>query len=96
MAFYALRKVSDSPVSVAATSTTVLAANEQRKYALIINTSNTDIWLRLGGTAVVGQGIFIARSGFAYEIDVNNLFVGQITAIHGGTGNKTLSVLEMS
>ena len=94
--FYAIRKIADAPISVAAASTLVLADNPHRKYALIINTSNTDVWLRLGSTAVVGQGIFVARGGFAYEIDIKNLFTGVINAIHGGAGLKVLSVLEMS
>ncbi len=96
MAFYALRKVYDTPFSVTTSSQIVLAANEQRKYAIIINTSNTDVWLRLGSSAVVGQGIFVAKNGFAYEIDQNNLYVGNVYAIHDGAGLKVLSILELS
>lgn len=96
MANYPRRKVTDGSVNVAAASTLVLADNPQRKYALIINTSNTDVWLRLGSAAALNQGIFVARNGFAYEISANNLWTGEIYGIHGGSGLKLLSVLELS
>lgn len=96
MGAYPIRKVSDAPISVVTTSTLALADNPNRKYALLINTSNTDIWLRLGQAAVLGSGIFIARGGFAYEITGENLWTGAIYAIHGGAGAKVMSVLEMS
>ena len=96
MAFYALRKVFDTPFNVTTTSQVVLAANEARKYAILINTSNENMWLRLGNPAVVGEGIFLARAGFAYEISQDNLYVGAIHAIHDGTGDKKLSILELS
>ena len=54
------------------------------------------VWLRLGNPAVVGEGIFLARAGFAYEISQDNLYVGAIHAIHDGTGDKKLSILELS
>jgi hypothetical protein len=96
VAYYALRKVADDPGTVGTTSTLILPANENRKYCIIINTSDVDIYLRLGKPAALGSGIFLAKNGFAYEIDNNNLWVGAIYAIHGGVGNKSVSILEMS
>lgn len=96
--FYALRRVSiDLPVSVGTASTLVAAANEHRKYLLIVNTSNQDFWIRLGTAAAVSTGLFVARNGFAYEIDNNNLWVGDVFAVHTGVGGtRVASVLELS
>lgn len=87
-----------SPIDVAATSTAVLAANNDRKYALLVNDSDTAIYVSLGGTAVVNQGIRLNSRGGAYEISrkLGNLYTGAIKAIHGGSGTKKLLSLEGS
>jgi hypothetical protein len=72
----------------------LLAANERRFYALIVNASNTDIWIMFGSQNAVSQGIFVAANGFSYEIDKANLWRGEIYGIHGGGGAKTVSVFE--
>lgn len=73
-----------------------MAENERRKYCILINDSNQDIYIRLGSAAVANEGIRISAGGFAYEIDHNNLWVGDIYAIHGGSGSKNLLIMEMT
>ena len=77
------------------TSTTALAANANRLYALLINDSNETIYLKLGATAVVNEGIRLNANDGNYEMSkkLGNLYTGVINAICA-TGNKKLLVLE--
>ena len=79
----------------------VKAANAKRKSLLLINYSDTLIWLALGATATVGEGIPLAprvdadHPGGTNEITAENLYTGAITAIHGGSGNKAVVGVEV-
>jgi len=85
-----------SAVTVTSTTTQALAANANRKYALLINDSDTVIYIKLGAAAVANEGIRLNANGGSYEMsDLHgNLYAGAINAIHGSTGNKTLLVTE--
>lgn len=82
--------------NVTTTSSTALAANANRKTALLVNDSDTVIYLKLGATAVANQGIRLNASGGSYEMSaaLGNLYLGAINAIHGSTGTKVLLVTE--
>jgi len=94
--FYPLRKVNSLQVNVTATSSLILAANEQRKFCIFINDSSSTIYLKFGSAASLSAGIRISAGGFSYEIDKDNLWVGDVYAIHNGTGNKLLLIEEFS
>ena len=83
-------------VAVTTASGIALAANANRLYALLINDSDTVIYIKLGATAVANQGIRLSAGGGSYEMSkkLGNLYTGVINAIHGGTGDKTLLVTE--
>ncbi|HUT62017.1 MAG TPA: hypothetical protein VNA25_29620 [Phycisphaerae bacterium] len=82
-------------VEVLDESVTVLAANAFRRAATIINWTDKFVWLALGDTAVVGEGIPLAartdatHPGGSYTIGADNLYLGIITAIGeaGAVGN---------
>jgi len=77
--------------------TVVIAANADRRYLLIINDSDTDVYLNLGAAAVVNTGIRLNAGGGSYEIAGanGNLYRGAINANHGGGAvNKVLLVTE--
>ena len=82
--------------TIGATSTAALAANANRLYALLVNDSDTPIYIKLGATAVANQGIRLNANGGSYELSEKegNLYTGAINAIHGGTGSKQLLVTE--
>ncbi len=81
-------------VDVGTTSTQVLAAKSNRKFAAIVNDSDTVIYLALGGTAVLNSGIRLNANGGSFEINATNLYRGVVSAIHGGVGNKRLTIVE--
>ena len=69
-------------VSVAATSTTVLAANGSREYALIQNDSDEAIYISIGTAAILNSGIRLNPNGGSYEMSraLGNL---KVEAIYG-------------
>ena len=81
-------------VSVGATSTAILAANADRKYACIVNISDEWVYLGLGEAAVADQGIPLAPNGMGkYEITPDNRFVGAVNGICA-SGSKTVTKVE--
>lgn len=83
---------------VTVTSAGVLAMDENpdRKYALLINDGDEVMYLALGDAAAEHYGIRINASGGSYEMNpaFNNLWLGAVYAIHGGTGDELLLVTE--
>ena len=82
---------------VNATTTTgaALAANANRKYALIVNDSDTTVYLKISSNAVANQGIRLNASGGSYEMPIGqNLSTGAINCIHAGVGNKVITIAE--
>lgn len=86
--------VTNTAVNVTTATTTILAANASRKYAVIVNDSDTVIYLKLAASAALNSGIRLNASGGFYEITPLNRYVGIITGIHGGSGNKVVTVIE--
>lgn len=90
--------VTHTAVTVTTTTGQALAADVigHRVYVLLVNDSDTTIYIGLGAAAVANQGIRINAEGGAYEMSkaLGNLYTGAINAIHGGSGNKTLLVSE--
>lgn len=81
-------------ISVPNTGILVLPASPRRFFATIQNTSNTDMWIMFYSQNAVGQGLMLPKNGFSYEIDGLGLWTGEVYAIHGGTGLKTMAVLD--
>jgi len=77
---------------VGTTSTLVLPANIGRKYASFVNDSPEVIYLSLGREAMPGEGIRLNPEGGWYEMDVTNLYLGDVYAVSTGEGN--LSIVE--
>ena len=78
-------------------NTAIIAANANRKYLLIVNDSDTIIYINLGGAGVVNQGIRINAGGGSYEMSAGcgNLYTGAINANHGGgAANKRVLLTE--
>lgn len=73
--------VTETIPSVPIAGAVALAANVNRKGALIINISATDVFLSLSGTATLNKGIPLKAGGGAYEINTTNLYRGVISAI---------------
>ena len=89
-------KVATMPASVGTvgtTSSTILAANQHRVYTIITNTSDTDIDIAFGETAVSGRGVRIVCNGGTYTIDWTNLWQGAVNAICAAA-NKNVAIVD--
>lgn len=73
------------------TSSVVIAANANRSQITIVNASDTAVYLAVGVAAVVGAGIYLAANGGSWT----EAYSGEVRVIHGGTGTKRLTVLEL-
>ena len=94
LAEHRISSVTGVSVNVGVSSTLVLAQSSTRVYALVVNDSDTTIYIKLGAAAVVGEGIRINANGGAYEINWSNLYTGNIYGIHNSTGNKAITVTQ--
>lgn len=83
---------SNTRPTVTTTSSTILAANSNRKYAYIFNQSGTAIYIKLGATAVANEGFRIANNDF-FEITSVKLWTGAVNAVRG-TGSGDVDVFE--
>ncbi len=82
--------ISSTVKEVGTTSTTVLAANKNREYAILINDSDTTIYLALGTDAELNKGIRLNANGGSFEINKTNPYKGEINAICSVSGKKLL------
>lgn len=87
---------SHGTVGVLDSTGTVVSANADRKYLLMVNDSDATIYLSLDGAAVVSAGIRLNAGGGNYEMSFQegNLFTGAVTAIHDAAGTKNLLTTE--
>ena len=85
-----------TPANVTTTTGEVLASNANRLYAILVNNSDTVIYIKWGAAAVANQGIRLNANGGSYEMSamLGNLYLGAVNGIHGGSGNKVLLVTE--
>ena len=74
----------------------VLAASSDRKYALIINDSDTVVYLKLGAAAVANEGIRLTASGGSFEMSpqIGNLDQRAINGIIGSGSGKVVVVSQ--
>jgi hypothetical protein len=75
-------------VSIGTSSTQVLPANSSRKLLILVNDSDEAIYVSLGATATLNNGIRLNASGGALALD-NPIFKGVVNAI-SANGSKTL------
>lgn len=91
-----LANIAHTVVNATTVTGEALATNANRKYALLVNDSDTDIYIKIGAVAVAHQGILLNAYGGNYEMSHanGNLNTGAINCIHAGSGNKVLLITE--
>ncbi len=96
IAAYPSLTLTHTTVEVGTTSTEILPENPNRKYLLIINHSDTDVYCSFGVNAVVNKGILVVGNQNNIEQNPWVISTQAINGIHGGTAGtmKTLLVTE--
>lgn len=85
-------KAVDLVKPLSTTQVMVLDKNPARVYALIINSSEEQVFLGMGIPAVVDRGIPLLSAGSSYEINFTNPWHGSIHAISkAGTPNLLIT-----
>ena len=79
--------------AIGSSNTQVIVSNASRKFAVFVNDSDEVIYLDLSATAVMNEGIRLNAAGGSYEINLNNLYTGEVSAICA-SGSKNLTVTE--
>ena len=71
-------------------TTEIMPANNARQWAVVVNASDTDMYVALDADAVLNKGILlIARGGSIVLNRKGDIFSnGPINGIHGGSGDK--------
>lgn len=91
----AASSVTNTSVSVATSSTLILAANATRHGVVIVNDGSNNIYLFLGaGPAVSGSGIRLNSQGGSLELDANSCYSGAIYGI-ASTAATSVTVCEL-
>lgn len=80
--------ITNFSVSIGTSSTQVLAPNSGRKLLILVNDSDEPIYVSLGATATLNNGIRLNASGGALALD-NPIYKGVVNAI-SANGSKTL------
>lgn len=78
--------------NVTTSSTTPIAANAARLEITLVNDSDTIIYIALGEAAVLNSGIRLNANGGSYT---TGRYTGDVRAIHGSSGNKVLTWVEV-
>jgi hypothetical protein len=84
--------VTHSVATAGVATSAMLAANANRKYALIVNDSDTVIYIKIGAAAVLNQGIRINANGGSYEMSnaIGNLNTGAINGIASAAAKNVI------
>ncbi len=77
-------------VSVTNSSTEIVAANPNRKWCLVTNVGNKDVYGAMGQTAEVGKGFLLARNGGSMLVDST---LHSVEALNGITSAGTSNVI---
>ncbi|GAI46348.1 unnamed protein product [marine sediment metagenome] len=87
-------KAIDLKIALSATQQRILGKNPARRYAIFVKDAGTDvIRLAFGIPAVSGRGLRLNEAGSNYEINLTNLWTGEVYAI-AESGTPDLIVQE--
>jgi len=82
----------NSKKTVLTSSTEILPATN-RTQLVLQNTSANDVWVALGATAVVGEGLYLAASGGVITMNDYGTYDGVINGIADG-GSADIAYME--
>lgn len=88
-----IQSTTQDGVTVGSSTTQIAPVNANRLYLAIVNDSDEDIYLALGNSAVLNEGIRINANGGSFEMNGTNLFTGIVNGICS-SGSKNVTLLQ--
>lgn len=99
MTFFGIRNIGTGQdvTSITVTTTTgeIVAANTNRAFILMANTSTTDVFVGIDVNATLNKGILLGRNGGTFVMDATALSTGAINGIVS-TGTGTIVFQEFN
>lgn len=90
-----LRKATSATATMGSSSVQILAANDRRHSARIVNPSDVGIWIGYGAAAVIGTGDYIPAGGGVLEIsEFSGMWRGTVTGIAASGTGKVIGSVE--
>jgi len=83
-------------VNVSATSTEIVAANNNRSCVFLTNIGKDDVWMALDTAALLDKGILLGKNGGSLLLDLGALTVGAINGIAASGKTSDVTFLEMN
>jgi hypothetical protein len=80
--------------SLTTASQKLLDKNDRRKSAIITNSSDVGVWIKLGATAVIGEGFYIGPNGWSFELGPDLMWTGEVYGIAASGTGKVVGVFE--
>ncbi len=80
-------------VSVTASSTEIVAANTARKWLVLTNIGNRDVYMAVGQTALDQKGALLGKGGGSIALGVDMITTEAINGITSA-GSATVMILE--
>lgn len=80
-------------ITAGGTAQTLFAANSSRRILIYTNTSDEVQYVRFGGTAAAGVGVYCAASGGGFVLHGEGVPRGVVTVI-GATTGKTFYAFQ--
>ncbi len=79
--------------SVSNSNTEILAANTARRWCVLTNIGNKDVWVAMGQTALVNKGMLLGRSGGSVVMGNDFMCVDAVNGITS-SGSSTIAFQE--
>lgn len=81
--------------NVTTESTEIVAGNHGRQWLVVVNASDTNMWIAVDADAILNKGILLTPGGVLVISRKGDMFSnGPVNGIHGGSGNKLATAQE--
>jgi len=85
----------NTTTTISSTGSQILALNQNRQYAVIVNDGSNTVylWLKATSTGITPAGIRLNANGGSFEIGGQNTYLGAVQGVTL-TGTSSLTVVE--
>ena len=86
--------VTEATGGVTTSDAQILASDSTRRGGYINNSSDTSVWISLGGTATTAAPSTLIPPRASMNLEIGGIvYTGAVNAIHGGSGTKNVAIV---